>query len=137
MDKNASRQGLKDINVKKTIMKNFLLIFDNTIIEVAQKLANEGTMVIVAGLDMDFMGRPFGPMPDFFAIAEYITKVHAICMECGELAQFSHRLLSRKRLYCSAKKIFINLFVENALTKNRLKIFLKLYQSEINLFQNF
>ncbi|MFZ2338662.1 MAG: thymidine kinase [Bacteroidales bacterium] len=65
--------------------------FDNSVVEVCNKLANSGVRVVVAGLDMDFMGNPFGPMPALLAIAEYITKVHAICMRCGSLAQFSHR----------------------------------------------
>jgi len=65
--------------------------FDSGIVEVCVKLADQGIRVIVAGLDMDFKGRPFGPMPDLFAVAEYITKVHAVCMHCGDLAQYSHR----------------------------------------------
>lgn len=65
--------------------------FDNSVVEVCNKLADSGIRVVVAGLDMDFMGSPFGPMPALLAIAEYITKVHAICMRCGSLAQFSHR----------------------------------------------
>lgn len=65
--------------------------FDNSVVEVCNKLADSGIRVVVAGLDMDFMGNPFGPMPALLAIAEYITKVHAICMRCGSLAQFSHR----------------------------------------------
>lgn len=65
--------------------------FDNAVVDVCNKLADSGVRVVVAGLDMDFMGNPFGPMPALLAIAEYITKVHAICMRCGSLAQFSHR----------------------------------------------
>lgn len=65
--------------------------FDNGIVDVAVKLANKGVRVIIAGLDMDFMGRPFGPMPALFSVAEYITKVHAVCVRCGDLAQFSYR----------------------------------------------
>ncbi len=65
--------------------------FDNSVVEVCNKLADSGVRVVVAGLDMDFMGNPFGPMPALLSIAEYITKVHAICMRCGSLAQFSHR----------------------------------------------
>lgn len=66
--------------------------FDNDIVEVVQNLADNGVRVIVAGLDMDFRGVPFGPMPTLMAIAEYVTKVHAICVRCGDLAQHSHRL---------------------------------------------
>ncbi len=65
--------------------------FDNGLAEVCMKLANQGIRVIVAGLDMDFRGAPFGPIPSLLASAEYVTKVHAICMRCGELAHFSHR----------------------------------------------
>jgi thymidine kinase len=66
--------------------------FDDGIIEVCNYLANSGKRVIVAGLDMDYEGRPFGPMPHLLAIAEFVTKVHAICAETGELASFSFRL---------------------------------------------
>ncbi|HOE38464.1 MAG TPA: thymidine kinase [Bacteroidales bacterium] len=65
--------------------------FDNGIVEVCIKLADQGIRVVVAGLDMDFLGRPFGPMPALFAVAEYVTKVHAVCVHCGDLAQFSYR----------------------------------------------
>lgn len=65
--------------------------FDEGLPTVCEQLANQGVRVIIAGLDMDFQGRPFGPMPHLMAMAEYVTKVHAICMHCGELATFSHR----------------------------------------------
>jgi thymidine kinase len=65
--------------------------FDPEIVAVANELANQGKRVIAAGLDMDFKGRPFEPMDKLMAIAEYITKVHAICMECGSIASYSHR----------------------------------------------
>ena len=70
--------------------------FDDSIIEVCNTLANNGKRVIVAGLDMDFEGRPFGPMPHLLAIAEFVTKVHAICAQTGELASFSFRLTENK-----------------------------------------
>ncbi|NRA48258.1 MAG: thymidine kinase [Phaeodactylibacter sp.] len=66
--------------------------FDDELPEVCQTLALRGIRVIVAGLDMDFKGRPFGPMPDLLAVSEYITKVHAICHHCGNLATHSYRL---------------------------------------------
>ncbi len=65
--------------------------FDNGLVEVCNQLANDGIRVIIAGLDMDFKGIPFGPMPALCAIADEVTKVHAICMKCGQLASFSHR----------------------------------------------
>ncbi len=65
--------------------------FDMELVNVCNQLANSGVRVIVAGLDMDFKGQPFGPMPALLACAEYVTKVHAICMQCGSLAHISHR----------------------------------------------
>jgi thymidine kinase len=70
--------------------------FDGEIVRVVQLLANQGKRVILAGLDMDFEGKPFDPMPDLMAIAEYVTKVHAICMKCGDLAAYSFRLSAAK-----------------------------------------
>lgn len=65
--------------------------FDMELVNVCNQLANSGVRVIIAGLDMDFSGKPFGPMPALLACAEYVTKVHAICMHCGSLAHISHR----------------------------------------------
>ena len=65
--------------------------FDNEIVRVCNTLANKGVRVIVAGLDMDFKGNPFGPMPNLMATAEYVTKVHAVCTRTGNLAQYSFR----------------------------------------------
>ena len=65
--------------------------FDHNLINVCNELAERGVRVIVAGLDMDYTGKPFGPMPDLCAIADDVTKVHAICMRCGALAYISHR----------------------------------------------
>lgn len=65
--------------------------FDMGLIEVCNTLADSGIRVIVAGLDMDYKGRPFGPVPGLMAIAEYVTKVHAVCQSCGNLAQYSFR----------------------------------------------
>ena len=67
--------------------------FDEALVEVCNNLANNGKRVIVAGLDMDYEGKPFGPMPNLLAVAEFVTKVHAICAETGELASFSFRLI--------------------------------------------
>lgn len=71
--------------------------FDDSIVEVCNSLANNGKRVIVAGLDMDFEGKPFGPMPNLLAVAEFVTKVHAICARTGELASFSYRLTQNKQ----------------------------------------
>ena len=72
--------------------------FDNELASVCNLLANDGIRVLVAGLDMDYLGNPFGPIPSLMATAEYVTKVHAICMECGSLAQYSHRLVEDDNL---------------------------------------
>ncbi|MCR9154989.1 MAG: thymidine kinase [Bacteroidetes bacterium] len=78
--------------------------FDDGIVEVCNELANRGCRVIVAGLDMDFQGKPFGPMPNLMATAEYVTKVHAICMRTGNLAQYSHRTAGdQKRVMLGAQ----------------------------------
>lgn len=66
--------------------------FDMGLVQVCNQLADQGVRVIVAGLDMDFKGNPFGPIPALMATAEYVTKVHAICMRCGNLANHSHRI---------------------------------------------
>ena len=66
--------------------------FDEKIVDVCTLLADSGKRVIVAGLDMDYMGKPFGCMPQLMAVAEFVTKVHAICMVCGEVASHSYRL---------------------------------------------
>lgn len=65
--------------------------FDSELIYVCETLAAKGVRVIIAGLDMDYLGKPFGPMPGLMAVAEYVTKVHAICMQCGDLATHSFR----------------------------------------------
>ncbi len=78
--------------------------FDNDLIEVCQKLAINGIRVIIAGLDMDFRGQPFGPIPGLLAVAEYITKVHAICPHCGSLATHSYRLSSEKETVVLGEK---------------------------------
>ena len=78
--------------------------FDDTIVEVVQTLANRGVRVIIAGLDTDFMGKPFGPMPALMAVAEDIQKVHAICVKCGSPANHSHRLTSNDKLVVLGEK---------------------------------
>jgi len=78
--------------------------FDISIIEVCNRLADNGVRVIIAGLDMDFMGKPFGPMPGLMAIAEFVTKVHAICMRCGNLAQYSFRKSDEEQVVVLGEK---------------------------------
>ncbi len=72
--------------------------FDDEIVRICNDLANKGVRVIVAGLDMDFKGNPFGPMPNLMATAEYVTKVHAVCTRTGNLAQYSYRKTTNENL---------------------------------------
>ena len=92
--------------------------FDDGLINVCNQLANSGIRVIVAGLDMDFKGNPFGPMPALMATAEYVTKVHAICMKCGSIANYSHRtiqndaqILLGAKNYCVVLALYKNLLL--------------------------
>ena len=78
--------------------------FDETLVEVVQTLANRGIRVIIAGLDTDFLGKPFGPMPSLMAVAEDIQKVHAICVKCGSPANHSHRLVKNDALVVLGEK---------------------------------
>ncbi|MBI2966942.1 MAG: thymidine kinase [Bacteroidetes bacterium] len=78
--------------------------FDESLTGVVTHLANRGLRVIVAGLDMDFSGNPFGPIPSLLAIAEQVTKVHAVCMRCGQPAQYSHRISADKSLVIIGEK---------------------------------
>ncbi|MGQ9619357.1 MAG: thymidine kinase [Bacteroidales bacterium] len=93
--------------------------FDNSIVEVCNKLADEGKRVVIAGLDMDFVGRPFGPMPYLLAIAEYITKVHAICTRCGNLAQYSFRKSSEAQQVLLGEKDIYEPLCRNCYNKAR------------------
>ena len=77
---------------------------DMEIIAVCNQLANKGIRVIVAGLDMDYLGNPFGPMPALMSVAEYVTKVHAVCVHCGNLANHSHRIIKDKNLVLLGEK---------------------------------
>ena len=78
--------------------------FDQGLVEVVAQLANTGIRVIVAGLDMDFKAKPFGPMPGIMAVADYVTKVHAICVKCGNLAQFSNRITENEKVILLGEK---------------------------------
>lgn len=98
--------------------------FDNGIVDVANKLANNGIRVVIAGLDMDFMGRPFGPMPNLMATAEYVTKVHAICRTTGNLANYSMRKSAGTDLVelgetDSYEAVSRKVFVEEVLNKEK------------------
>jgi len=100
--------------------------FDDSIVDVANQLANNGIRVVIAGLDMDFMGRPFGPMPALMATAEYVTKVHAICRRTGNLANYSMRISENKDLVQlgeteSYEAVSRKVFVDEVLKKNEQK----------------
>ncbi|MFC6266780.1 thymidine kinase [Frigoriflavimonas asaccharolytica] len=99
--------------------------FDEHIVEVANTLANNGVRVVIAGLDMDFLGRPFGPMPNLMATAEYVTKVHAICRKTGNLANYSMRISDNKDLVQlgeteSYNAVSRKVFVEENISKNNV-----------------
>ena len=96
--------------------------FDGGIVEVANQLANNGVRVVIAGLDMDFLGRPFGPMPFLMATAEYVTKVHAICKKTGNLANYSMRISQNQDLVQlgetdSYEAVSRRVFVDDVLNK--------------------
>lgn len=78
--------------------------FDSKLPDVCSELANRGIRILIAGLDMDYLGQPFGPMPALLAMAEYVTKVHAICMHCGDLANHSHRISKNSELVLVGEK---------------------------------
>jgi len=86
------------INDEEVIGIDEAQFFDMGLVQVCNDLANQGIRVIVAGLDMDYLGKPFGPIPALLATAEYVTKVHAICVKCGNLANHSHRIDSDENL---------------------------------------
>lgn len=83
-----------NINEVEVVGIDEVQFFDEGIVDVCNKLANSGIRVIVAGLDMDYLGNPFGSVPQLLAVAEYVTKTHAICVKCGVPAQYSHRLVA-------------------------------------------
>lgn len=95
--------------------------FDDEIVKVCNDLANQGMRVIVAGLDMDYQGNPFGPMPALMATAEYITKVRAICTQTGNLAHYSHRKLDQKGLVLLGKKEVYEPLSRGAFSRARKK----------------
>lgn len=90
----SSKEILNAVKDQKVVAIDEAQFFDADLVEVASELAGRGIRVILAGLDMDYTGAPFGPMPALLAAAEYVSKVHAICVSCGNLAQFSNRLVS-------------------------------------------
>ena len=101
---NYPSEILSLVNDSKVVAIDEAQFFNNELVAVCNTLANQGKRVIIAGLDMDFLGKPFGVMPQLLAIAEHITKVHAICIDCGGLANHSFRLTKDKNLVQLGKK---------------------------------
>ena len=95
---NESREILSLANNIEVAGIDEAQFFDEHLVDVCNHLANRGVRVIVAGLDMDYLGKPFGPIPALMATAEHVTKVHAICLKCGDLANHSHRLNTKDSL---------------------------------------
>lgn len=91
----AARDILENWNGEQIVAIDEAQFFDADIISICNQLASKGTRVIIAGLDMDYKGSPFGPMPNLMAVAEFVSKVHAVCVSCGQLAQFSHRTVAQ------------------------------------------
>lgn len=90
----SAKDVLNNVESQKVVAIDEAQFFDEELVEVASELSGRGIRVILAGLDMDYTGAPFGPMPALLASAEYVSKVHAICVSCGNLAQFSNRLVA-------------------------------------------
>ncbi len=90
----SSKEIIKHVGNAEVVGIDEAQFFDMDLPQVANDLANSGIRVIAAGLDMDFQGNPFGPMPNMLAVAEYVTKVHAICVKTGKLANYSHRKIA-------------------------------------------
>jgi thymidine kinase len=92
----SSNQILLMVNDCDVIGIDEAQFFDEELAAVCNTLANNGIRVIVAGLDMDYLGKPFGPIPALLSTAEYVTKVHAICPYCGDLANYTHRTIDQE-----------------------------------------
>jgi thymidine kinase len=93
----SSSQILLMINDVNVVGIDEAQFFDSEITAVCNTMANNGIRVLVAGLDMDYLGVPFGPMPALIASAEYVTKLHAVCMNCGDLAHYSYRIVKNEQ----------------------------------------
>ena len=94
---NTAHEILDNWSNEKIVAVDKTEFFDDKLVEVCTELSAKGVRLIFAGLDMDFKGVPFGPMPQLLSIAEYVSKVHTIYVSCGNLAQFSHRIVRAKR----------------------------------------
>ena len=100
----SSNEILKKIDNCDVIAIDEAQFFDDQIVSVCNKIANNGIRVIIAGLDMDYLGNPFGPMPNLMAISEYVTKVHAVCKQSGNIANYSFRKNNKKDIVVIGEK---------------------------------
>lgn len=128
----VSHQGIEIMSTPVPSSANILLLatdvdvvgideaqfFDEELPYVCNQLADRGIRVIVAGLDLDYTGKPFGPIPNLMATAEYVTKVHAICMECGNLAYVSHRKTNEESLVLLGETDSYEPLCRNCFNKN-------------------
>ena len=100
----SSNEILKKIDNCDVVAIDEAQFFDDLIVPVCNKIANNGIRVIIAGLDMDFLGNPFGPMPNLMAVSEYVTKVHAVCKKSGNIANYSYRKNNKKDIVVIGEK---------------------------------
>ena len=100
----SSNEILKKIDNCDVVAIDEAQFFDDLIVPVCNKIANNGARVIFAGLDMDYLGNPFGPMPNLMAISEYVTKVHAVCKKSGNIANYSYRKNNKKDIVVIGEK---------------------------------
>ncbi|MBL7918891.1 MAG: thymidine kinase [Bacteroidia bacterium] len=128
----VSHQGIEIMSTPVPSSANILLLatdvdvigideaqfFDNELPYVCNQLADRGIRVIVAGLDLDYTGKPFGPIPNLMSTAEYVTKVHAICMQCGNLAYVSHRKTNEESLVLLGETESYEPLCRNCFNKN-------------------
>ena len=100
----SSNEILAKVNNCDVVAIDEAQFFDNQIVNVCNKIANSGIRVIIAGLDMDYLGNPFGPMPNLMAVSEYVTKVHAVCKKSGNIANYSYRKNKKKDIVVIGEK---------------------------------
>ena len=101
---NSSNEILEKVNNCDVVAIDEAQFFDDQIVTVCNKIANSGIRVIIAGLDMDYLGNPFGPMPNLMAVSEYVTKVHAVCKKSGNIANYSYRKNKKKDIVVIGEK---------------------------------
>ena len=100
----SSNEILENVNNCDVVAIDEAQFFDDQIVTVCNKIANSGIRVIIAGLDMDYLGNPFGPMPNLMAVSEYVTKVHAVCKKSGNIANYSYRKNKKKDIVVIGEK---------------------------------